>query len=60
MNIAPAAIKPVGERILPNRKTVNDFEWQNKIGQGTYGIVYKGRDLETGKDVALKKIRLEK
>ena len=28
-----------------------------KIGQGTYSSVYKARDLETGKIVALKKVR---
>ena len=27
--------------------------------QGTYGVVYKGRNLKTNKTVALKKIRLE-
>jgi cyclin-dependent kinase len=26
---------------------------------GTYGVVYKGRDIKTGEIVALKKIRLE-
>lgn len=28
-----------------------------QIGQGTYSSVYKARDLETGKTVALKKVR---
>ncbi len=36
------------------------YERQEKLGEGTYGIVYKCRDLVTGQPVALKKIRLEK
>ncbi|CAD6993831.1 cyclin-dependent kinase 2 [Ceratitis capitata] len=38
---------------------VGDFKKMIKIGEGTYGIVYKARDTKTGKDVALKKIRLD-
>ncbi|KAJ7901172.1 Pkinase-domain-containing protein [Mycena olivaceomarginata] len=30
-----------------------------KVGEGTYGVVYKARDLSTGGIVAMKKIRLE-
>ncbi|XP_036323270.1 cyclin-dependent kinase 2 [Rhagoletis pomonella] len=38
---------------------VGDFKRIQKIGEGTYGIVYKAKDTKTGKDVALKKIRLD-
>lgn len=30
-----------------------------KIGEGTYGVVYKGKNRHTGQVVAMKKIRLE-
>ncbi|KAG0474029.1 hypothetical protein HPP92_015886 [Vanilla planifolia] len=35
------------------------FEKLEKIGQGTYSSVFKARDLETGKIVALKKVRFD-
>ncbi|XP_018802522.1 PREDICTED: cyclin-dependent kinase 2 isoform X1 [Bactrocera latifrons] len=38
---------------------VGDFKKMQKIGEGTYGIVYKAKDKKTGRDVALKKIRLD-
>ncbi|CAH3014102.1 unnamed protein product [Porites evermanni] len=39
--------------------TMEDFTRIEKIGEGTYGVVYKGRNKKTNKLVALKKIRLE-
>lgn len=38
---------------------MGDFVKIEKIGEGTYGVVYKGRNKITGKIVAMKKIRLE-
>ncbi|XP_055677348.1 cyclin-dependent kinase 2 [Lutzomyia longipalpis] len=38
---------------------VEKFKKIEKIGEGTYGVVYKANDKKTGKCVALKKIRLE-
>jgi len=35
------------------------FSKLEKIGEGTYGIVYKAKDRQTGKEIALKKIRLD-
>lgn len=35
------------------------FQKIEKIGEGTYGIVYKAINKATGKFVAMKKIRLE-
>ncbi|KAH8408725.1 hypothetical protein KR215_011630 [Drosophila sulfurigaster] len=40
-------------------KILDNFQQAEKIGEGTYGIVYKACNNQTGKDVALKKIRLE-
>ncbi|CAL9120016.1 unnamed protein product [Musa textilis] len=40
---------------LPRR--ANSFKKLDKIGQGTYSNVYRAHDLETGKIVALKKVR---
>ncbi|ETW08593.1 CMGC/CDK/CDC2 protein kinase [Aphanomyces invadans] len=35
------------------------IEKNGTIGEGTYGVVYKAKDLKTGQIVALKRIRLE-
>jgi len=31
-----------------------------KLGEGTYGLVYKAQNIETGEFVAIKKMKLEK
>jgi len=38
---------------------LEDFVKIEKIGEGTYGVVFKGRNTKTGEIVAMKKIRLE-
>jgi len=38
---------------------MEDFVKLEKIGEGTYGVVFKGRNKKTGEIVAMKKIRLE-
>merc|ERR1712079_66341 len=38
-------------------RPVHDFEKLNRVGEGTYGIVYRARDTRTKEIVALKKVR---
>lgn len=38
---------------------IRQYKKIDKVGEGTYGVVYKAQHLETGRIVALKKIRLE-
>ena len=39
---------------------VGEYEKLNRVGQGTYGIVYRARDSKSGEILALKRMRVEK
>lgn len=41
---------------LPVLDSVLDYEKLHRIGEGTYGVVYKARHIPTGQIVALKKV----
>lgn len=60
--VAPASRRrvkvPQGD-ILGACRSVSEFEKLNRVGEGTYGIVYRARDMKTKEIVALKKIRME-
>ncbi|KAM9509236.1 cyclin-dependent kinase 10 isoform 1-T1 [Guaruba guarouba] len=49
---------PAAER-LGRCRSVKEFEKLNRIGEGTYGIVYRARDTLTNEIVALKKVRMD-
>ena len=46
-------------RKVESKMSIQDYLKIEKIGEGTYGVVYKARNKRTSKFVALKKIRLE-
>uniref|UniRef100_A0A5B6ZT37 cyclin-dependent kinase n=2 Tax=Davidia involucrata TaxID=16924 RepID=A0A5B6ZT37_DAVIN len=46
--------------MLQGCRSVDEFERLNKIDEGTYGVVYRARDKNTGEIVALKKVKMEK
>lgn len=42
------------------RGQIGDYEKLGRVGEGTYGVVYRGREHATGQIVALKKVRMDK
>lgn len=52
-------VKIPQHEILGACRSVSEFEKLNRIGEGTYGIVYRARDLKSDEVVALKKIRMD-
>lgn len=61
--VSPVTLKPIKLpqcEFLGACRSVSEFQKLNRIGEGTYGVVYRARDLKTGDVVALKKIRMER
>ncbi|THU55092.1 hypothetical protein C4D60_Mb11t02910 [Musa balbisiana] len=50
---------PLRLRAVVFEDLMDQYEKVEKIGEGTYGVVYKARDRLTNETIALKKIRLE-
>ncbi|XP_074379004.1 cyclin-dependent kinase G-2-like isoform X2 [Apium graveolens] len=55
----PAASVQGSLNMLQACRNVNDFENLGKLGEGTYGVVYKARNKKTGEIVALKKVKMD-
>jgi cyclin-dependent kinase 10 len=49
----------INEKITGKCRHVDEFVKLNRIGEGTYGIVYRAKDTASGDEVALKRIRME-
>ncbi|XP_012558761.1 cyclin-dependent kinase 10 isoform X1 [Hydra vulgaris] len=41
-------------------RSVAEFQKLNRVGEGTYGVVYRAKDSSTGQIVALKRVRMDK
>jgi cyclin-dependent kinase 10 len=41
-------------------RNVAEFEKMNRVGEGTYGVVYRARDTKSGEIVALKRMRMDR
>ena len=48
------------QRFVKEASQLDNYLIKEKLGEGTYGVVYKAIQKRTGDLVALKKIRLEK
>jgi cell division cycle 2-like len=46
--------------VLAGCRSVDVYEKLNKIDEGTYGVVYRARERETKRIVALKRLKIEK
>ncbi|KAK6624904.1 Cyclin-dependent kinase 10 [Polyplax serrata] len=60
MSLSTGKAMEIPEQDMLGRcRFVSEFEKLNRIGEGTYGIVYRAKDTKNDKVVALKKVRME-
>lgn len=59
MRLGAEASAPGAVCLAGSSSDMDVFQKVEKIGEGTYGVVYKAKNTETGQLVALKKIRLD-
>lgn len=59
VNVCPKRIRLSAKSSKIPPYMMDDFLKIEKIGEGTYGVVYKGKNKITGQFVAMKKIRLD-
>ncbi|PSC68206.1 cyclin-dependent kinase G-2-like isoform X1 [Micractinium conductrix] len=56
----PAQLGAGDDETLPVVDPVGEYEKIKRIGEGTFGVVYKAKDRRTGELVALKRLRMER
>jgi cyclin-dependent kinase 10 len=50
---------PIPSAFKGSCRSVECYEKLNRIGEGTYGIVYRAKEKESGKIYALKRVRMD-
>ncbi|XP_068655686.1 cyclin-dependent kinase G-2-like isoform X2 [Aristolochia californica] len=60
MIVKPVAPPQRSINMLRGCRSVDEFEKLNKIDEGTYGVVFRARDMKAGEIVALKKVKMAK
>lgn len=60
ITVAPQAPKRKWNPMLDGCRSIDEYEPLNKIDEGSYGIVFRAREKDTGKIFAIKKVKLER
>jgi len=58
-NVAEFEVREFKKISLSNVLTLSIFQCLNRVEEGTYGIVYRARDIRTNEIVALKRLKMD-